>query len=221
MATAREVGKTIATRAPELGGGVMRQIVEFAIYGWGRLPGAKVAAAKQLEKKGDREAAIDSLIAQHVSMAGAQGLVTNLGGLLTLPVAVPANIAAAAVVQVRLVASIAHLRGYDIEDARVRSALTMCLLGAEEVEKRVRANVLPGRPFVVATAPVFDSGLDRVISEHVFGDLAAKVGSKHLTVLVAKRVPLVGGPVGAAVDGWNTWVIGNYAKDEFLSRHRA
>ena len=213
-----DVGKTIATRAPEMGGGVMRQIVELAIYGWGAIPSAKVAAAAALQKRGDAEEAIDSLVTAHVSMAGAQGLVTNLGGILTLPVALPVNMAAAATVQVRLVATIAHLRGYNIEDSRVRSALTMCLLGADEVDKRVASGILPGRPFLIATAPVWDPGLDRVISEHTFGDVAGKVGSKHLAVLFAKRVPLLGGGVGAAVDAWNTWVIGAYAREEFLSR---
>ena len=59
----------------------------------GPLPAAALAAEKQLEEQhGDVERAVHEVIENHVRFAGAQGLVTNLGGLVTLPVMVPANI---------------------------------------------------------------------------------------------------------------------------------
>ena len=47
---------------------------------------------------------------------------TNIGGVATLPVAIPANITGVAIVQIRMVAAIAHLRGYDLNDNRVRTS---------------------------------------------------------------------------------------------------
>ena len=55
------------------------------------------------------------MIEDHVRYAGAQGFATNLGGLVTAAVAIPANITGLALIQCRLVACIAHLRGYDLE----------------------------------------------------------------------------------------------------------
>ena len=130
MTTTPEPSKTLVQRAPEVAGNVLRTILEFAIDGRGSIPGAKAAAARTLQSRGEHEAAVDSLVMQHVGLAGAQGFLTNLGGLLTLPVALPANLAGLAVVQMRMIAAIVHLRGYDVDDRRVRVALTMAMLGA-------------------------------------------------------------------------------------------
>lgn len=210
--------KTLVQRAPEVAGGVLRQILEFAIDGNGRIPGARAAAARSLQSRGEHEAAVDWLIMQHVGLAGAQGFLTNLGGLLTLPVALPANLAGLAVVQMRMIASVAHLRGYDVNDRRVRVALTLAMLGEDEVRKQVGSGRLPATPMVVATAPVFDPALDRTISERVFADLGTKMAGKHAVVQVAKRIPLVGGGVGAAADGYFTYALGQYARREFVRR---
>ncbi|HOQ52531.1 MAG TPA: EcsC family protein [Micropruina sp.] len=213
-----EPSKTIVQRAPEVAGGALRAILEFAIEGRGSIPGAKSAAAKSLQSRGEHEAAVDSVIRQHVGLAGAQGFLTNLGGLITVPVALPANLAGLAVVQMRMIAAIAHLRGYDVDDRRMRVALTLAMLGEDEVRKQVSSGKLPATPMVVATAPVFDPALDRHVSERVFGDLGTKMAGKHVVVQVAKRIPLVGGGVGAAADSYFTYALGQYARREFVRR---
>lgn len=213
-----EPSKTLVQRAPEVAGGVLRAILEFAIDGNATIPGAKVSASRSLQSRSEHEAAVDWLLAQHVGLAGAQGLLTNIGGLITLPVALPANLAGLAVVQMRMIAAIAHLRGYNVDDRRVRVALTLLMLGEDEVRKQIAAGKLPSTPMVIATAPVFDPNLDRAISERVFGDLGVKMAGKHVVVQVAKRIPLVGGGVGAAADGYLTYALGQYARREFVRR---
>ena len=218
MTSTPEPSRTLVQRAPEVAGGVLRSILEFAIDGRGNIPGAKSAAARSLQSRGEHEAAVDWLVKQHVGLAGAQGFLTNLGGLLTLPVALPANLAGLAVVQMRMIAAIGHLRGYDVDSRRVRVALTLAMLGEDEVRKQVSSGKLPSTPMMIATAPVFDPVLDRSISERVFGDLGAKMAGKHAVVQVAKRIPLIGGGVGAAADGYLTYALGQYARREFVRR---
>lgn len=227
MATAQEVGKFIARGIapvanminPHTAGGVLRQVLEVAIDGRGRLPSAKGAASRHLQRHGGSiDLAIESLIDSHVRLASAQGFVTNLGGLAALPVSVPANITGVAVVQVRMVAAIAHLRGYDLNDNRVRTALVMCLLGGEQVARRISQGTLPTSPMAVATAPVFDPELDQRVAEEVVADLAARVGGKNVALIITKRVPLIGGGIGAVVDAVATHQIGKYAKGELVVR---
>ena len=93
-------------------------------------------------------------------MAGAQGFLTNIGGLVTMPVAVPANIAGLALLQCRMVAGIAHLRGYDLEDKRTRNAILASLLGEERMLALIKKKKLPGTPMALATAPVHDPHLE-------------------------------------------------------------
>lgn len=221
MATAADFGKQLVTRTPEVAGGLLRSIIEFAIDGNSALPGAKAAAARSLQAKGDREAAIDAIVIQHIGLASAQGFLTSVGGLITLPVGLPANIAGLAVLGVRMIGSIAHLRGYDVDDRRVRAALTLAMLGEDEVRKLVADGKIPTTPLAIATAPMFDPALERSISERVMGTLAGRLSGKHLAVVVVRRIPLVGGGVGAAVDGWLTFGLAAYAKREFIPRHQA
>ena len=73
----------------------------------------------------------------------------------------------------------------------------------------------------LATAPVYDPDLDRIISTEVASDLIGKVAGRRVAMTVARRVPLLGGVVGMGVDGFVTWRIGRYADRELLARPRA
>lgn len=211
---AKDVGKAMAAMAPveKAGGNLMRRFVALAIDGVSVLPGARETGAAALARRKDHEQAIDNLIHTHIALAGAQGFVTNLGGVAVAAVGIPANLAGLAILQLRLVAGIAHLRGYDIDDDRVRSAIMMTLLGPES------ADGLPTSPMLVATAPVFDAELDREISEKVMNEIVTTVGGRRAATLLGKKIPVIGGGVGAALDGWSAHWIGRYAATQFVDR---
>lgn len=226
MATAKDVGRAVVRRLEPMttgsgkaAGTTLRRILEVAIDGTGRLPSARATAARHLQKHPDSiDDAIEAIVDTHVRLGTAQGFVTNLGGLITLPIAVPANLSGVAIVQVRMIAAIAHLRGYDIDDPRVRTAMVMCLLGGEQIGRQVAAGKLPSTPLAVATAPVFDPTLDARVAEIAVTALLARVGGKHLPLLVTRRIPLLGGGVGAVVDGMATHQIGTFVKGELVPR---
>jgi hypothetical protein len=215
--TGRQLAPRIAELAPGLTAAFVREALHRAIHGVGPLPPAASAADKQLrEQKGDVDRAIHEVIENHVRYAGAQGFVTNLGGLATMAFTVPTNITGLALVECRMIAGIAHLRGYDLTDPRVRNAVLVCLLGEESVADLVKARKLPAPPMAMATAPAHDPSLDTVISAEVAASLIAKVAGKRLAGTVGRRIPLVGGIVGAGADGYSTWRIGRYADRELL-----
>lgn len=227
MASAREVGRAVArrlqpvaTNGPQAAGNALRRVLEVAIDGTNRLPSARSTAARHLQRHPSTDAAIEALIETHIGLASAQGFVTNLGGLITIPIAIPANLTGVAVVQVRMVAAIAHLRGYDINDNRVRTALLMCLLGGEQIGERIVSGRLPSSPMAVATAPVFDPHLDAEVAEAVAGVLLGRVGGRQLPLMVTKRIPILGGGVSAVLDGYATREIGKYAKGELITRRQ-
>jgi len=229
MASAQDVRRRIVTVMTPVAnlvtaqgaGGALRQVIEIAIDGYGRMPSAKAVAARHLQRQsGSVDEAITSIIDNHIRLASAQGFVTNIGGLAALPVAVPANITGVAIVQARMVAAIAHLRGYDLNDNRVRTALVMCLMGGEQVARHIAEGTLPSSPLTVATAPMFDPDLDRQVADDVVADLAARIGSKNLALVIIKRLPLAGGGLSAIMDGIATYQIGRYASGE-LPRRRA
>ena len=219
MTLGRQLGPRALSAAPGLTASFVREALQRAIQGAGPLPGAARAAATALEAKGgDVEKAVRAVIDDHVRYAGAQGFLTNVGGLVTAAVAIPANVAGLALVQCRMIAVIAHLRGHDLDDPRVRNAVITCLIGGEEVDKLVGQRKLPAPPMALATAPVHDPDLDRVIAAEVAAAIIAGIAGKRLATSVGRRVPVVGGLVGLGADGWATWRIGKYAAGELLAR---
>jgi hypothetical protein len=203
--------------APGLTAAFVREALHRAIHGVGPLPPASAAADRQLaEQRGDVDRAIHEIIENHVRYAGAQGFVTNLGGLATMALTVPTNISGLALIECRMIAGIAHLRGYDLTDPRVRNAVLVCLLGEESVRELVRAEKLPAPPMALATAPAHDPSLDQLISAEVASDLVAKVAGKRLAGTAGRRIPLVGGLVGMGADGYAAWRVGRYADRELL-----
>lgn len=219
VGAARQLAPRVTSMAPGLTSAFVRQALHRAVEGVGPLPGAAAAAEAQLrEQKGDVAKAVHELIENHVRYAGVEGFVTNVGGLVTSALVAPANITGLALIECRMIAGIAHLRGYDIDDPRVRNAILVTMLGPETVAKMVKNLQLPGPPMALATAPEHDPANDEAITTAVASDLISDVIGKRLATTVGRRVPLIGGAVGAVADGYDTWKVGRYADRELLPR---
>jgi len=208
------------TVAPSIASGYVRTMLDKAIDGVGPLRSAAASADSRLvDANGDVEEAVKALVRLHVGLAGVQGFVTNLGGIASLAVAMPANVVGVTLVQCHLVAGIAHLRGYDLEDARVRNAILACMLGEDEVRDLVRTSSFPSSPMGIATSPVHDPLLDELVSREVTTDLLARTAGRRAVTMVGRRVPLLGGVVGGGSDALMTWQIGQYAARELRDRN--
>jgi uncharacterized protein (DUF697 family) len=213
------VGKRVAPRiqraAPNVSSGFVRETLRRAINGIGPLPPATEAARKKLDDEhGDVDRAVRAVVSRHVKYAGAQGFVTNIGGLLTAVVTLPANVAGLAAIQCRMVAAIAHLRGFDLDDPRVRNAIIACLIDEDEVPKLVKRKRLPDTPHGLAHAPSYDPEVERTVAAEVAAELIARATGRRLATMVGRRMPIIGGVVGMGADGWSTWQVGRYAARE-------
>ena len=72
----------------------------------------------------------------------------------------------------------------------------------------------------IATAPAYDPALDQRIAQEVTKELLAKVGGRRMAVAMTRKIPVVGGGVGALSDGYATWRVGRYAEKALLTRGR-
>ena len=181
------------------------------------LPGlgsAEQLAARYLTEHGSSEAAIDALIRRQTAFAGATGVVTNLGGIVALPVSIPANLASVLLIQLRMVAAIAHLRGYDVSDDRVRTAAYLCLAGSAGGSALQEAGVALGTRISTRLLSHASGAVLSRIKQAVGLRLVAQAGSSGL-VNLAKFVPVLGGVVGGSIDALVTRGIGAVAKQYF------
>lgn len=222
MGVRRTVATSAGTKlAPKVASGYVRTVLDKAIDGLGPLRSAAASADSRLvDADGDVEKAIQSLLRLHTSLAGVQGFVTNLGGLATAALSVPANVAGVTIVQCHLVAGIAHLRGYDLQDPRVRNAILACILGEDAVKQLVKRHRLPSSPMALATSPVHDPVLDERLSKEVTAELVGRTAGRRAVTMIGRRIPFLGGAVGGSSDAWATRQIGLYAATELKDRRR-
>lgn len=216
---ARGLAPTARKVAPKLTSGYVRTLLDRAIDGAGPLKGAAPVADHKLALAGgDVDRAIKALTSQHVKWAGAQGFATNVGGIVSMALTIPANVTGVAILQCHLAAGIAHLRGYDLEDPRVRNAILACLLGEDTVKDMIKQKRLPSSPMALATSPVHDPELDNQVASAVTTELFGRAAGRRAATMVGRRIPLLGGGVGAATDAFSTHQIGKYVASELRDR---
>lgn len=192
-------------------------LLTYGIDGFGPLKSASQSAEEALSKSSDAEAAIRSLIRTHVALAGAQGFVTNLGGILTLPVALPANVGAVSLIQIHLIAAIAHVRGHDVHSETVRTAILLCLLGNSATQVLKKAGIEIGQKFALTLIKKLPIDILRRVNRRVGFMLIAKYGAKRSVITLTKLIPLVGGLVGFTVDAASTRGVGAFSKKFFAN----
>lgn len=194
---------------------LVSRLIDAGIDGVGPLDPAVSVAQKAMLEHGDADRAIDELVRSHTKLAAANGFVTGLGGFITLPVALPANIAGFYGVATRMVAGIAHLRGYDVSREEVRSAVLLTLVGADATSVLAKAGLNPaGRIAGLALNKLPGPAL-MVLNKGIGFRLLSQLGRKGLGRL-GRGVPLAGGLIGAGLDWWLMRKIADAARREFV-----
>jgi hypothetical protein len=197
--------------------GLVEQLLDLGIDGKGPFDSAqKVADVKRAERP-DAENAVDAVVQAHLKLAAAGGFVTGLGGFITLPVALPVNVVEFYVVATRMVAAIASLRGYDIKQPEIRSAVLLTLVGADADDLLKKAGVMStGRLSNLAAQRLPGPAL-MVVNKAVGFRLLSTAGKKTLARF-GKGVPVIGGVVGAGLDTYLLKRIADHARHEFPPR---
>lgn len=193
---------------------VIERLLDIGIEGYGRFDSAHQVVANHLAKNPDKERAIDDVVGDHVKAAAAGGFVTGLGGFVTLPVALPANVAGFYIIATRMAASIAALRGYDINTQEVRSAVLLSLVGAESDDLLRKAGYASTGRLANLAAQRLPGPVLMAVNKGVGFRLLTQVGKKSLTRL-GRTVPLVGGALGAGLDGYMLKQIADHVRTEF------
>lgn len=150
-----------------------------------------------------------------ITKASTAGFLTGLGGVVTLPVMMPVNLASVLVIQMQMLAAIAKLAGHDPRSDRVRTFMFACMAGESSAELLKPLGIdLAKRVAEVALRRIPGVTL-RAINQKVGFRLVTKFGTKGV-VNGSKLVPLVGAPVGALIDGLTTKAMGSAAVSMFF-----
>lgn len=190
------------------------KVVRLGVDGYGPFKSAEESARDALDGR-TPEQAVRALIRNHCLVAGSQGFVTGLGGFITMPVTVPANIGAGFLVQSHLAAAIAHVHGHDAHTEEVQTAILLCLLGNAGGEVLKQTGISVGKKYSVTLIKRLPMSVIHAINKKAGFALVAKFGTKRAAVTLAKGVPLVGGAIGGGVDAVGTRAVGSFANKFF------
>lgn len=199
---------------------LVERLLDVGIDGKAQFDSARTVADNHRARQTSDEKAIDAVINDHLKLAAAGGFVTGLGGFVTLPVALPANVAGFYIIATRMAAAIAHLRGYDIQQREVRSAILLSLVGADSDDLLKKAGYASTGRLSNLAAQRLPGPVLMAVNKGVGFRLLSQVGRKTFAKL-GRGVPLIGGVIGAGLDGYMVKQIADHVRSELPRRDPA
>lgn len=160
------------------------------------------------------EAAV-KLINSQIAKCTASGFVTGLGGILTIPVSLPANLASVLYFQLRLIAGVAYMAGFDVYSGQVRSLTYMCLAGLTMEQLLKNTGIKIGTRITKSVAAKLPGKLTATINQKVGYRLFTKFGNRS-ALSVGKAVPILGGVISGGIDMIETQMIAERAYNLFI-----
>ena len=147
------------------------------------------------------------IVNQKSMQSGLFGAVTGVGGLATLPLAIPTNIYTSWKIQAATIRAVAYVYGYP------PSKTDTCLVLFGAVDSKMQALKQIGiEAAKVATKKAVDQYMTKEIMKSVFKlslkEAATKMAQK---ALATKMIPLVGAPIGFGFDWMTTQAVGKLA----------
>lgn len=173
-------------------------------------------AEDYIEKYGRTEKAVDKLIANQIAKCGTSGFITGLGGIITMPVTLPANITSVLYVQLRMIAAVAYIKGYDPSNDAVKTLAYICLTGKAMSDVVKKTGIIAANKMALSALNQVSGKALIDINKKVGFRLLAKFGEKSVITLV-KLVPVAGGIAGGTFDVATTKIIAMNAKKQFVA----
>ena len=186
-----------------------------ALIGGGPFGSSYDLAKDYLSKTKSQEAAVKSLIDWQVAKCATSGFITGLGGLVTLPVAIPANISSVLLIQLQMILAIAIMGGYNPNSDQVKSLAFICLTGTAATAVLKDVGISVGQRVTEKTLQSISEQVIRRINYLVKTRLLTKTG-KIGVLHLGKAIPLVGGVIGGAIDATTTRLVGKAAQQVFI-----
>lgn len=178
-------------------------------------PSIDQLAENYLQKSPRLDQAINKFISYQLAKCTTSGFLTGLGGIITLPVAIPANIGSVLYVQMRMIACIAYMCGYDTDSDQVQTLVYACLAGISVNQIIKNAGIQFGTKLSISMIKKIPGTTLTKINQRVGFRFITKFGSKGL-INLGKAVPVVGGIIGGGFDLVETKLIADRAYKMFF-----
>ena len=189
---------------------ILNNIYDSAINGR-----AVELANEYIDRYGRTELAIDKLVSSQRRKSTATGFVTGLGGLVSIPVALPADVYSSLAIQVNMIVAIAVIRGYDVHSDEVKTLVYLCIIGNSIGDVLKQAGIKAVTDYTAKTIlPKLTLAVSERIAAKVGSKLVLKASTKGLSN-AAKMIPVLGGLIGGAYNFAEVTAYANIARERF------
>lgn len=178
-------------------------------------PPIEELAADYLQKNSDVDAAAKQFVNYQIAKCTTSGFVAGLGGLIMLPVALPANVGSVLYVQMRMIACLAYMGGFDTDSDQVQTLVYACLAGISIDQIIKQAGIQFGNKLAMAMVKKIPGEVLAKINQKVGFRLLTKFGTKGV-INIGKAVPIIGGIISGGFDFAETKTIANRAYKMFI-----
>lgn len=169
-------------------------------------PSVEEMANEYLRKHKTKELACEAMLKNQIAKCTTSGFITGFGGIVTIPVTLPANVTSVLYVQMRMVACVTYMAGFELDSDETHTFVYACLAGVAVNELVKQASIKFGVKFA--------NGLIKKIPGKALTKINQKVGFRFITkfgtkgiVNLGKLLPGVGAVVGGRLDFVETKII--------------
>lgn len=195
---------------------VLNNCYEKALNGVPKVsPSIEEFAKNYLDKETNNNKAAKAMIKNQVVKCTTSGFLTGFGGIITLPVTIPANVGSVLYVQMRMIACIAYLAGYDLKSDQVQTLVYACLAGVAVTDVIKQAGIKFGIKLTNATIKKIPGKALIKINQKVGFRFITKAGTTGI-INLSRVVPFVGAVAGGGIDYFETKAIANRAYKWFF-----
>ncbi|MCD2256147.1 EcsC family protein [Agrilactobacillus fermenti] len=166
---------------------------------------------KYMAQYHDPEKAIKALVNQSRLLTATTGAVTNFGGLLTIPVSLPTELVTTLFVNIRVIGSIAYLRGYELTDPKVRALMLAALAGNSGIDHFKQA-------LIKSSTRYLQGRLNQAFFDKVTAQLSHflfKQFSINAATATVKIIPVVSAAIGGVTEAISTTAVAKAADAVF------
>ena len=187
-----------------------------ALHGINKVsPPIEQFANEYVRKAKDPQKAAKIMLKNQIAKCTTSGFITGFGGVVTLPVSIPANIGSVLYVQIRMIACTAYLAGYDLNADQVQTFIYACLAG-------VSVNGVVKNAGIKVGVKVAEKAIQKIpgkaltkINQKIGFRFITKMGEKGI-VNLGKMIPGVGAVIKGGLDFAETKIIADRAYKMFL-----
>lgn len=178
-------------------------------------PSIEDMANDYLSKHASTEDACKAMLKNQITKCTTSGFVTGFGGIITMPITLPANVGNVMYVQMRMIACTAYMAGFDLNSDQTQTFVYACLAGVAVNGFLKKAGISFGVKLATGVIKKIPGKVLTKINQKVGFRFITKFGTKGI-VNFGKMVPGVGAVVGGGLDFVETKVIADRAYKWFM-----